>query len=316
MEVKFWLPSNTLTKGPLTLDSLQRNGRGDSCAISHWLREPLAPQPSSPPSLPLGKTLPSFLVPATAPAVPSSAQHRRAALGSLWSAINTRKVNMTAWCQAHFSSAFMSSTPSPRSFQSGNYKTTARNPSRADWEGASQGPEANSSTSRIHRLAVERRRTVDPMLWLWLCWKARKECLPGRMWTRPCVLRSTCVGRCAKVSHRLLNMSPSLGASAVSNYRFPSTEQLQNMSEDSSLLFFFKSGFQSWVMFAQKYVIADFLLPGPSSGRRPGSQTVITSSPGEHGCAFPATGQVRALGQQAWMGSSCSWEKAQPACSQ
>lgn len=95
----------------------------------------------------------------------------------------------------------------------------------------------------------------------------------------------------------------------MSNYRFPSTEQLQNMSEDSSLLFFFKSGFQSWVMFAQKYVIVDFLLPGPSSGRRPGSQTVITSSPGEHGCAFPATGQVRALCQQPWMGAAAAEKK-------
>lgn len=55
----------------------------------------------------------------------------------------------------------------------------------------------------------------------------------------------------------------------MSNDCFQSTGQLQSMSEESSLLFFFKSGFQSWLGFAQKYAIADF--PLPDLGRQAGS---------------------------------------------
>lgn len=44
-----------------------------------------------------------------------------------------------------------------------------------------------------------------------------------------------------------------------------STEQPLRAARDSSLLFLFKSRFQSWLMFAQKYVIADFLLINPPS---------------------------------------------------
>jgi len=51
----------------------------------------------------------------------------------------------------------------------------------------------------------------------------------------------------------------------VSNRSSQSKEQLLRAAQDSSLQFLFKSRFQSWLMFAQKYVIADFLLINPSS---------------------------------------------------
>lgn len=107
-------------------------------------------------------------------------------------------------------------------------------------------------------------RGADPTLRLWLC------CLPVQMWTLPCVGDSSGSGQARqRLLPEFCALSPqystcTFGASKVSDYCLQSTEQLQNMSADASLLFFFKSGFQSWLMFAQKYVIADFLLLAPS----------------------------------------------------
>lgn len=74
-----------------------------------------------------------------------------------------------------------------------------------------------------------------------------------------------------KASHQLLasvfssiQLAEQRGG-GVSNHGSPSTEQFPRAAKDPSLLFLFQSRFQSWLMFAQKYVIADFLLINPSS---------------------------------------------------
>lgn len=47
----------------------------------------------------------------------------------------------------------------------------------------------------------------------------------------------------------------------------------------SSLLFFFEARLQSWLMFAQKYVIADFLLINSSRARLPSFHVIIICVP-------------------------------------
>lgn len=63
---------------------------------------------------------------------------------------------------------------------------------------------------------------------------------------------------------RLRPGSPRCLSLSIRPARPVSMAELQDMSADASLVFLFESGFQSWLLFAQNYVIADFLLLAPS----------------------------------------------------
>lgn len=120
----------------------------------------------------------------------------------------------------------------------------------------------------------------------------------------------------------LLNILPQFPASAGSDYCFQSTEQLQSMSEDSSLLFLFKSGFQSWLVFAQKYVIADFLLINPSrvQAARRTYYYYLFAWGANVGCVLLVTGWITCslpgslYGQQLQLGKKHSLHVSNNAC--
>lgn len=102
--------------------------------------------------------------------------------------------------------------------------------------------------------------------WLW-----ELQCFPNTLINSDCVLQPHAGDRCEKsfppAPSLCLLFHPASRARGgrVSNHGSPSTEQFPRAAKDPSLLFLFQSRFQSWLMFAQKYVIADFLLINPSS---------------------------------------------------
>ena len=86
------------------------------------------------------------------------------------------------------------------------------------------------------------------MLWLWLCRNEWEQLLAIQMWTMLCVFWNTRCGRCDKGFLSgpmccLLHILPYLYVSAVFDYCFQSTEQLQKMSEDFQPVIFL----QIWV---------------------------------------------------------------------